>query len=107
MRLSCVQMLKSSWACLTCHVLCLPQESIENLRAKAFEAKRWIRLKLDSLGQPPVLDADSDLEAGYGVLVLVLFQSGRSCKEQTHCPCSLPVTVLLAVIVRFGALCRP
>lgn len=42
------------------------QENVGNLRAKAFEAKRWVLLKLDSLGQAPDLDSDCDcdLESG-------------------------------------------
>lgn len=42
------------------------QENLGNLRARAFEAKRWVLVRLDSLGQAPDIDSDCDcdLEAG-------------------------------------------
>lgn len=42
------------------------QEHVECLRVQAFEAKRWILQKLDTLGQPPDgdSDCDGDIESG-------------------------------------------
>ncbi|CAM9607159.1 unnamed protein product, partial [Ascophyllum nodosum] len=45
----------------------LSEENIESMRDAVIEAKRWIRIRLDSLGQRPDLDAGSDVEAGMGV----------------------------------------
>ena len=46
--------------------LCTRQEtlSLGNLRARAFEAQRWVKVQLDSLGAVPDEDSDRDLEAG-------------------------------------------
>ena len=61
--------------------LCTRQEtlSLGNLRARAFEAQRWVKVQLDSLGAVPDEDSDRDLEAGWAscspVLVSYLWPS--------------------------------
>lgn len=42
------------------------QENVENLRVTAFEAKRWVLLRLDSLGQAPDPDSDCDFDLESG-----------------------------------------
>ncbi|CAN0279628.1 unnamed protein product [Ascophyllum nodosum] len=42
----------------------LSKGSMDSMRGAAVEAKRWIQIGLDSLGQRPDLDAGSDVEAG-------------------------------------------
>ena len=46
--------------------MCTRQDSefIGILRARAFEAQRWVKLQLDSLGEVPDEDSDRDIEAG-------------------------------------------
>lgn len=44
--------------------ICVMQEHVGSLRAKAFEAKRWVLQKLDALSQAPGVDSDCDLEVG-------------------------------------------
>ncbi|CAM9212307.1 unnamed protein product [Laminaria digitata] len=51
--------------------------SIGILRARAFEAQRWVKVQLDSLGAVPDEDSDRDLEAGFGEVREALADTGK------------------------------